>query len=60
VVLAFELMEGGDLAKFLLQRQKEAVSKGTMVSSFHYALPEDEARHVFSQVESIPILLLLG
>jgi serine/threonine protein kinase len=51
VVLVFELMEGGDLFHYLLDRQIEAVKASTeCISSFQYALPEDEARHVFNQV----------
>eukprot|EP00602_Paraphysomonas_sp_CaronLab_P005136 CAMPEP_0185035892 /NCGR_PEP_ID=MMETSP1103-20130426/27996_1 /TAXON_ID=36769 /ORGANISM="Paraphysomonas bandaiensis, Strain Caron Lab Isolate" /LENGTH=784 /DNA_ID=CAMNT_0027573173 /DNA_START=260 /DNA_END=2614 /DNA_ORIENTATION=+ len=52
VVLVFEIMEGGDLAKYLLDRQEEAVKSGGTLSTFPYALPEDEARHVFSQIVS--------
>mmetsp|Transcript_20901 Transcript_20901/g.30092 ORF Transcript_20901/g.30092 Transcript_20901/m.30092 type:complete len:833 (+) Transcript_20901:317-2815(+) len=52
VVLVFEIMEGGDLAKYLLTRQEEAVKSGGLLSTFPYALPEDEARHVFSQIIS--------
>lgn len=65
-MLVFELMEGGDLSKFLLQRQKEAIAEGAMLSAFHYALPEDEARHVFGQVilriliSTVSLLFVLG
>ena len=41
-MLVFELMEGGDLSKFLLQRQKEAIAEGAMLSAFHYALNFDQ------------------
>ena len=51
VVLVFELMEGGDLFHYLLDRQIEAVKASTeSINAFQYALPEDEARHVFNQV----------
>lgn len=44
-------MEGGDLYNYLLNRQIDAIKASTeSISSFQYALPEDEARHVFSQV----------
>lgn len=43
VVLAFELMEGGDLLKYLVRR-KEKTGKAY--------LSEDEARHIFYQVIS--------
>ena len=56
-VLVFELMEGGDLAKFLLNRQKDALVNGLMISAFQYALPEDEARHVFNQVPPVCFVL---
>lgn len=45
VVLAFELMGGGDLLKYLLRRQKQMASPKA-------CLQEDEARHVFYQVVS--------
>mmetsp|Transcript_11556 Transcript_11556/g.15906 ORF Transcript_11556/g.15906 Transcript_11556/m.15906 type:complete len:863 (+) Transcript_11556:156-2744(+) len=44
VVLVFELMDGGDLLKYL-QKQKNGVNKKA-------CLPEDEARHIFYQVLS--------
>eukprot|EP01038_Epipyxis_sp_PR26KG_P005993 gene5993-8251_t len=45
VVLVFELMEGGDLLKYLIhQRSKHPLQKA--------ALSEDEARHVFYQILS--------
>lgn len=44
-------MEGGDLFHYLLDKQIEAVKASTeSISAFQYALPEDEARHVFNQV----------
>ncbi len=43
VVLVFELMEGGDLFKYLLKRKKRTGKA---------CLSEDEARHVFYQVLS--------
>ncbi len=50
VVLVFELMEGGDLLKYL-QNHTKPVSNGktTVNTSF---LNEDEARHIFYQVLS--------
>ena len=59
-VLVFELMEGGDLAKFLLNRQKDALANGLMISAFQYALPEDEARHVFNQVPPVCFVRMHG
>jgi serine/threonine protein kinase len=50
VVLVLELMEGGDLFNFLYNRQEIAAAEGNLHSAFDYALPEDEARHVFTQV----------
>lgn len=44
VVLVFELMDGGDLLKYL-QKQKNGVMKKA-------CLPEDESRHIFYQVLS--------
>lgn len=44
VVLVFELMEGGDLLKFLVQRKAAGQAKAS--------LSEEEARHVFYQVVS--------
>eukprot|EP01035_Chromulina_nebulosa_P035816 gene35816-48155_t len=44
VVLVFELMDGGDLLKYL-QKQRTGIHKKTCV-------PEDEARHIFYQVLS--------
>lgn len=53
VVLVLELMEGGDLFNYLHARQEDAAaSDGSLQSAFKYALPEDEARHVFSQIIS--------
>lgn len=43
VVLVFELMEGGDLMKFLLARKARSPTGRPMLN-------EDEARHVFYQV----------
>jgi serine/threonine protein kinase len=45
VVLVFELMEGGDLAKFLVRRKNSGQSTKAN-------LTEEEARHVFYQVLS--------
>ena len=50
VVLVLELMEGGDLFNYLFERQAPLASDGGGQSAFQYALPEDEARHVFGQV----------
>lgn len=48
VVLVFELMEGGDLLKYLKNHVKPVTNgKMTMNKSF---LSEDEARHIFYQV----------
>jgi serine/threonine protein kinase len=41
VVLAFDLMEGGDLRDYLLTRGRTAAES---------ALPEEEAREVFRQI----------
>jgi serine/threonine protein kinase len=46
-------MEGGDLFHYLLDRQIEAVKASTeCITAFQFALPEDEARHVFNQIVS--------
>ncbi len=45
VVLIFELMEGGDLMKFLVRRRQASPGQKA-------CLNEDEARHVFYQVLS--------
>lgn len=53
VVLVLELMEGGDLFKFLYDRQVAAAGlDGPLPAAYNYALPEDEARHVFTQLIS--------
>jgi serine/threonine protein kinase len=45
VILMFELMEGGDLLKYLLRRKQQ-------MSLLKACLTEDECRHVFYQVLS--------
>ena len=52
-------MEGGDLYNYLLNKQIDAIKTASeSISAFQYALPEDEARHVFGQVwKFIPILI---
>lgn len=56
VVLIFELMEGGDLFNYLLEKQKEAgITDLSPTSGQHASLSvvtEEEARHVFAQVLS--------
>mmetsp|Transcript_23683 Transcript_23683/g.40302 ORF Transcript_23683/g.40302 Transcript_23683/m.40302 type:complete len:896 (-) Transcript_23683:1301-3988(-) len=53
VVLVLELMEGGDLFNFLYDRQVAAAGiDGPLSTAYNYALPEDEARHVFTQIIS--------
>ena len=45
VVLVFEMMEGGDLLHYLQRRKRQN-------NSDRASIPEDEARHIFSQIIS--------